>query len=208
MTADPKTDDIHYYSEGWQYWLPVGHLREAEYKINFFEADEVDGKQYYYITGASALSSANNSVRSVLGCDHSNVFPNSTGDVNGQWLIECTTAPASTQPAATFTDNIISGGHYRLINNYYSGQAMTDDNGNLTTTGRNNKNYAQVWQITGSNGNYTFKNLLTGRYIKQWSGGSQQWKTVDANSAGKFYSSKNGEGENATFWFRQKSDLI
>ena len=206
MTADPKTDDIHYYSEGWQYWLPVGHLREAEYKINFFEADEVDGKQYYYITGASALSSANNSVRSVLGCDHSNVFPNSTGDVNGQWLIECTTAPASTQPAATFTDNIISGGHYRLINNYYSGQAMTDDNGNLTTTGRNNKNYAQVWQITGSNGNYTFKNLLTGRYIKQWSGGSQQWKTVDANSAGKFYSSKNGEGENATFWFAAQNN--
>ena len=200
MTADPKTDDIHYYSEGWQYWLPVGHLREAEYKINFYEADVVDGKQYYYITGASALSSANNSVRSVLGCDHSNVFPNCTGDVNGQWMIECTTAPAAApQPAPTFASNITSGNYYKIVSVSYQGKLMTDNGGGVGIAGATARPHRQIWQINGSNGNYTLKNLLTGKTIQAAPGKSAQWKT--GTTAGKFYASTTAAGDSTIFWF-------
>ena len=200
MTADPKTDDIHYYSEGWQYWLPVGHLREAEYKINFYEADVVDGKQYYYITGASVLSSANNSVRSVLGCDHSNVFPNCTGDVNGQWMIECTTAPAAApQPAPTFASNITSGNYYKIVSVSYQGQLMTDNGGGVRIAGATARPHRQIWQINGSNGNYTLKNLLTGKTIQAAPGKSAQWKT--GTTAGKFYASTTAAGDSTIFWF-------
>ena len=130
------------------------------------------------------------------------VYTNKTKGDNAKWQIV-----DGTGDLPNYVGSITSGKYYRLISNAYDGKTMAANaNGgiDLATAPNLNKNdyayYAQIWQISGNNGRYQFKNLVSGRSIQGWPGQSQQWKTGTGTPA-KFYSGKSTSGDNTVFWF-------
>ena len=106
----------------------------------------------------------------------------------------------ATNELPNYVSSITSGKYYRLVSNTNQKVSMADDGGGVVTTRTDKTNYSQVWQLTSDDdGRYTFKNLLTGKYITDWPGQSAQWKT--GTSGAKFYSGKLTSGGNTVFWF-------
>ncbi len=180
-----------------QKWASTADASSNPKTMYLYAGNVVNGVQYYYINDMSALSDATASLRHFVGDDGE--YIRSRGSMAGshmEWYLEDATPTAA--PTVTYATNITSGGYYRLVSNSYN-KVMTDNGGGIGIAGKGNDNYAQIWQVTGSNGNYTFKNLATGKYIQGWPGQSQQWRTGD--NAANFYSGTTDSGENKLFWF-------
>ncbi len=178
---------------GW--WYYGGVSSESSTNMYFYEASTEDGIQYYYLSPSSSISSTSSSSRTFLSDGGSYIFPY-TSDMNlrSQWCIE----PITT---ATYETSITSGSYYRIISNSYTTLSMTDTGGSVYTVTTNEDSYAQIWQITGSNGSYKLQNMLTGKYIGTAPGQSAQWTTVDSSDdAGSFYSGTTTSGSNTVFW--------
>ena len=111
----------------------------------------------------------------------------------------------ATDEIPNYVSSIADGRYYRLLSNAYEGKTMGENaNGGLDLVATEvDKScyayYAQLWQITGSNGTYHFKNLASGKSITAWPGKSQQWKTGD--NAANFYSGSTASGDSTVFWF-------
>ncbi|MBP3839253.1 MAG: hypothetical protein ILA04_09035 [Prevotella sp.] len=180
-----------------QKWASTADASSNPKTMYLYAGNVVNGVQYYYINDMSALSDATASLRHFVGDDGE--YIRSRGSMAGshmEWYLEDATPTAT--PTVTYATNITSGSYYRLVSNSYN-KVMTDNGGGIGIAGKGNDNYAQIWQVTGSNGNYKFKNLATGKYIQAWPGQSQQWRTGD--NAANFYSGTTDSGENKLFWF-------
>ena len=177
----------------------TGAVSTTATTMYLYAGEKVNGVQYYYINDVATVTPTTDASRHFLGDDGGMV--RSRGARVGtrtEWYLQEAVATATT-PTVSYATSITSGSYYRLISNAYSGMTMTDNGNGIGIANGGNNNYAQIWQITGSNGNYQFKNLLTGKSIQAWPGQSQQWKT--GNTAANFYSGTSTSGENTVFWF-------
>ena len=128
------------------------------------------------------------------------VYTNKGTGNNARWLI----ADAATE-LPNYVSSITSGKYYRLVSNTNQSVSMADAGGGLVTTQTEKKNYSQVWQLTAKSNGYTFKNLLTGKFITSSPGTSSQWKT--GASGATFYSGTSTSDENTLFWFSTQNDV-
>ena len=179
----------------------TGAVSTTATTMYLYAGEKVNGVQYYYINDAAAVTPTTDASRHFLGDDGGMV--RSRGARAGQrveWYLQEAVATATTQTTTvSYATSITSGGYYRLVNASHSGQFMTDNGGSVGIAGANGK-YSQIWQITGSNGSYQLKNLLTGKTIQTWPGKSAQWKT-GTSSAANFYSGTVQSNGNTAFWF-------
>ncbi|MBR1469142.1 MAG: hypothetical protein IJ605_03400 [Prevotella sp.] len=198
VTGNYNSSALFYYnSEGWKYYIPVGHLTDGAYTMYFFEADNVDGQKYYYISSSPTLSSTDDSGRTLLVCDNYVVFPFSSGNsTRAQWAIECT---STTQAGVTPVSSISSGSYYRLVSKTNQSVSMSDTGGGIVTGATDKTSYSQIWQLTSYSGGYTLKNLLTGKYIQGAPGASAQWTT--GNSTTRFYAKSSTSNGQTEFYF-------
>ena len=128
------------------------------------------------------------------------VYTNQSQRTDVKWQIV-----DATDQIPNYVSSITSGSYYRLVSNAYAGKTMSENTGgglDLAGTELDKQTYvyyAQLWQITGSNGTYNFRNLVSGKTIQGWPGQSQQWKT--GATAADFYSGTATADGNTTFWF-------
>ena len=154
------------------------------------------GGEDIYITSEKGYLGPNDNATS----SGSYVYTNKTQQNNAKWQIIDATAELP-----NYVSSITSGKYYRLVSNAYDGKTMAvNANGGLVLTNTEKGKgsfayYSQLWQITGTNGKYNFKNLVSGKSIQAWPGQSQQWQT--GSSAANFYSGTTTSGDNKLFWF-------
>lgn len=166
--------------------------------IYIYEADLVDGVQYYRLSTNSSIDyDSGKSSRQLLnyGGSYAQMYGAASG-VYTQWYFEEVTE----EETPTYATSITSGKYYRLISNSYSTLSMTDTGGKVAATTTDENSYAQVWKITQSGSTYTLQNMLTGKYISTAPGTSVQWSTV-SSSGGSFYSGTTTSDSNTLFWF-------
>ena len=128
------------------------------------------------------------------------VYTNKGAGNNARWLI----ADAATE-LPNYVSSITSGRYYRLVSWTSQGVSMADAGGGLVTTQTEKKNYSQVWQLTAKSNGYTFRNLLTGKFITSAPGTSSQWKT--GASGATFYSGTSASDGNTLFWFSTQNSV-
>ena len=165
--------------------------------IYIYEADLVDGVQYYRLSTNSSIDyDSGTSSRQLLnyGGSYAQMYGAASG-VYTQWYFEEVTE----ETTPTYATSITSGKYYRLISNSYSTLSMTDTGGKVAATTTDADSYAQVWKITKSGSTYKLQNMLTGNYISTAPGTSVQWST--ASSGADFYSGTATSGSNTVFWF-------
>ena len=122
------------------------------------------------------------------------VYTDKSQGNNARWYI----VDAATE-LPSYVSSITSGKYYRLVSHTNQSVSMADDGGGLVTSQSDKKNYSQVWLLTASGNGYTFKNLLTGKFITSCPGTSSQWKT--GSSGATFYSGTSTSDDNTLFWF-------
>lgn len=154
------------------------------------------GEENVYITSEKGYLGPNDNSTS----SGSYIYTNKTRQNDVKWQII-----DATDELPNYVSNITNGKYYRLASNAYADKTMaTNANGGLVLANTEKERgsfayYSQLWQITGSNGIYNFKNLATGKSIQEWPGQSQQWQT--GSSAANFYSGRSTSGGNHVFWF-------
>ncbi|MBR6456918.1 MAG: M60 family metallopeptidase [Prevotella sp.] len=155
------------------------------------------GGDYVYITSEKGYLGPNSGALN----SGAYVYTNKKLEDNPKWQIIDVT-----DDLPNYVSSITSGKYYRLVSNTNQRVSMADDDGGVVTTRTDKTNYSQVWQLTSDDdGRYTFKNLLTGKYIMGWPGKSAQWKT--GTSAAAFYSGKLTSGGNTVFWFATVNNM-
>ena len=178
---------------GW--WCYAGITSSSSTPMYIYEADVEDGVQYYHLSASSSVALTNANGRTFLSDGGTYIYPfATTANLRSQWYLEEITTPS-------YSTAITSGTYYRLVSSTYPTLSMTDTGGSVATVSTNEDSYAQIWQVSGSNGSYKFKNLLTGNYIGTAPGTSCQWATGASSSAGSFYSGTTTSDDNTLFWF-------
>ena len=128
------------------------------------------------------------------------VYTDKSQGNNSRWCI----ADADTE-LPKYVTSITSGKYYRLVSYTNQSMAMTDNGGGVVTTQSDKKNYSQCWLLTAKSNGYTFKNLLTGKFITSNPGTSAQWKT--GTSGATFYSGTSISDEKTLFWFSTQNNV-
>ena len=175
---------------------------DTEKTMYLFAGEKVNGVQYYYINDAASVTENSVNLRHFIGDDGSGVRTRGTRvGARAQWYLQEAVATQTTPPAPTvnYVGSISSGSYYRLVSNTAQSMTMTDAGGGVVTAPTDRDNYGQIWQLTSSSGGYTFKNLLTGKYIQGAPGVSAQWKT--GNSGARFYTGSGNSGGRTVFYF-------
>ena len=178
-----------------------------------------------YSIGASANTSSNKHV--LTADDGTSVTFNSLGYNNGQFQflnvsgIETTSTSFTIQTQnggnilyaayvtvyldtkKDYVSSITSGKYYRL-HSYYTTLNMTQAGSGVSSVTADDNSYSQLWQITKSGNNYTFKNVVTGNYIQSNSQQSGQWTMGSA--ACNFTASTKVQDEDTWFSFKNSSN--